>query len=215
MRTTIVIAVAVFAALSGCEAEMQTQGELTGAPSDVLAGADATRAPVPEGLSCDPGRRYAGFAGADLTADRGEDGLGRERARLKPFSALQSEFPRVLGNTPVGLTGAESTWGAVPARWYAEGSASAISLYASYRIAFQGCLTAVQPAKYATAPDALTAETECRAWARRFWSRAPMQPEVDTCVKVATVDAARDANPRRRWAYACAAVLTASDFLTF
>ena len=55
----------------------------------------------------------------------------------------------------------------------------------------------------------------CQDQSRRFWSREPTEAELSTCVKVATEDTASESDPRRRWAYTCAALLTAAGFLTF
>lgn len=207
-----VLAVAAVA-VSGCDATIDPGGAvgprstLDERPSKFEWG-DAPR--------CDMGKKYIGFAGTDLTADRVDGDIGDERARTKPFSAMANEYQRVLGNRPALLNGAAATFGIEPNRWLVEPKANAVSLYTSFRIAFQGCLTSVQsPAKYGTDPDAATAATECRDWATKFWSRTPLQPEVDACVKVATQDTAAETNSRRRWAYACASVLSASDFLTY
>ena len=109
-----------------------------------------------------------------------------------------------------------NTFAIIPARWFIEPEASAVTVYTSFRIAFQGCLTATAtPARYATLPSNTTAETECGTWARKFWSRTATQPELDACVKVAMVDTTTETDPKRRWAYACASVMTAAGFTTF
>jgi hypothetical protein len=56
-----------------------------------------------------------------------------------------------------------------------------------------------------------------------MWSRTPTPAEIDACVKVAVTDSvtetpatgARQTTPVRRWAYACASVLTSAGFLTY
>jgi hypothetical protein len=109
-----------------------------------------------------------------------------------------------------------STFGADPPRWYSEPAASAITLYSSYRIALQGCLTLTGGgANYAAAPTQATAATECAAWEDKFWSRTPAQSEIDTCASFAVNDTASEPSAPRRWAYACATVLTSANFLTF
>lgn len=171
---------------------------------------------APPAPSCDKGREYLGFGGGDLAGDRELGEVGEESRRPKPFSALSTEFPRVLGNTPASLASAESTFGIAPGRWFSEPTMSAVTVYTTFGVAFQGCLTfTAQPTRFGTAPTAATARTECAAWAERFWSRKALEPELDACVQVAVRDAATDPNARRRWAYACAATLTSSDFLTF
>lgn len=183
-----------------------------GAPTE-----PATPAPAPR---CDVGKSYVGFAGTQLAAGRVDNDLGLERARLKPYVALQGEYQRVLGNNPALLAQAGSTFGQDPARWLTEPQSSAVSLYTAYRVAFQGCLTATATdAKYGVLPSNSTAEAECRSWARKFWSKDVVPGEVDACVKVAMVDTVKegsaDTTTRRRWAYTCASVLSAAGFMTY
>jgi hypothetical protein len=167
---------------------------------------------------CDMGKTYTGFAGTELTAGRIDGDIGPERARMKPFSALTGEFPRVLANTPAMLADPSvgNTYSITPARWVSEPVASGVTVYTTYRIAFQGCLTATgTPAQYKTLPSNTTAATECGDWARKFWSRTATQAEVNACVKVAMVDTATETNSMRRWAYTCASVMTAAGFTTY
>ncbi len=174
--------------------------------------------PPPEAPRCDMGKTYAGFAGTDLTAGRIDGDIGPERARVKPFTALTAEVPRVLSNTPAMLTdpSVANTFSLTPARWLDEPQASAVTVYTTFRIAFQGCLTVTAtPAQYATLPSNTTAATECGSWARKFWSRTATQPEIDACVKVAMVDTTKETDPKRRWAYTCASVMTAAGFTTY
>lgn len=167
---------------------------------------------------CDMGKTYTGFAGTELTAGRIDGDMGPERARMKPFTALTGEFTRVLGNTPAMLTdpSVANTFAIVPNRWVSEPVASGVTVYTTYRIAFQGCLTLTgTPAQYNVIPSNTTAATECADWARKFWSRTPSQVEVDACVKVAMQDTTTETNARRRWAYTCASVMTAAGFTTY
>lgn len=178
-------------------------------PHDVTG--DAPAAPT-----CDTGRAYVGFGGGDLALDRDPGAIGEETRRPRPFTALSSEFTRVLGAAPAMLAGAESTFGTIPARWSQEPTSSAVSVFTTFRIAFQGCLTlTAQPAKFGVMPTEATARTECAAWAERFWSRTALGPELDACVQVVTFDATVETSARRRWAYGCAATLSSADFLTF
>lgn len=177
--------------------------------------------PPPPANHCDFGKSYTGFAGTVLEVGRVDHDLGMEQGRVKPFVALVTEYPRVLGNNPALLGTAASTFGSDPARWYTEPAANAVSIYTAYRIAFQGCLTATSTdAKWASVPSITTAQTECGAWARKFWSRTPTAAELGACQKVAMEDTLREGtntnpDPRRRWAYACASVLTSAGFLTY
>ncbi len=165
---------------------------------------------------CDMGKSYTGFAGTMLEAGRMDMDVGVERSRMKPFSALQGEYTRVLGNTPGLLASSGSTFAIEPARWLVEQQGSAINLYQAYRIAFQGCLTATATAApYGVVPSNATAAAECNTWSRKFWSRTATQTEVDSCVQVAMIDTSSETNTRRRWAYTCAAVLSATGFMTY
>ena len=161
-------------------------------------------------------KTYAGFDNRELTSERKVLKLGSDRSRMKPFSALQTEYPRVLGNTPASLTGAGATFGAPAQRWYEEPQANAVALQTAYSIAFDGCLTYTgTAAEYANAPDAASAETQCAAMARKFWSKTPGPSEISACVEVATTGSAAESNARRKWAYACASVLTSAGFLAY
>jgi hypothetical protein len=51
--------------------------------------------------------------------------------------------------------------------------------------------------------------------AQKFWSRAPSTGELSACVKTAVEDTTTETNPRRRWAYTCAGVMTSAGFLTY
>lgn len=175
--------------------------------------ATEAQAPAPR---CDMGRKYVGLGGLELTEDRADLDIGMDRARVKPYSTLQSDYGRVLGNTPLLLTGMGPTFGEAPARWSAEPQASAISLYTAYRVAFQGCLThTATGTKWSSVPNAATAEAECIGFAEKFWSRSPSSDELAQCVQIATVDTSIETDPRRRWAYSCAGVLSSAGFLTY
>jgi hypothetical protein len=181
------------------------------------------------------GLPHIGLGGEDLAA-KADGALGGDRARAKPFTALLTEYGRVLGsqNAPSSINAAGPTFGVPADRWYLEPIASAVFVNTAFDVAFEGCLKMTGDlaggsgdAKYAAAPTAATAGVECADWVRRFWSRAPTPDQIDACVSVATdatsetygrpgVDeTTRATAPRRRWAYACASVLTATGFLTF
>lgn len=172
--------------------------------------------PDPQDPALCTSKTYAGFDNRELTSERKMLKLGTDRARMKPFSALQTEFQRVLGSTPASLTGAAATFGQPPARWNEEPSANAVALQTAYSIAFDGCLTyTATAAEYASAPDGATAEAQCAAMARKFWSKTPGPSEISACVDVATTGSAAEPNARRKWAYACASVLTSAGFLAY
>ena len=87
-------------------------------------------------------------------------------------------------------------------------------MYQAFQASFQGCLTYTgTAAQYAANPTAATANTECANFQTNFWSRTPSAAETAACVTFATSAVNNDANARRRWAYACASVLTSTGFL--
>src|SRR5690606_13192745 len=117
---------------------------------------------------------------------------------------------------PASLTGSGATFGQPAQRWYEEPSANAVALQTAYSIAFDGCLTyTASGAEFAAAPDATSAETQCAAMARKFWSKTPGPQEIAACVEGATTGSAAEPQARRKWAYACASVLTSAGFLTY
>ena len=85
-----------------------------------------------------------------------------------------------------------------------------------FRVSFEGCLgfTASAP-EYAATPDDGSANKVCASLARKFWSREPSEAETKACAQVALVDSASESDPRRRWAYTCASLLTAAGFLSY
>lgn len=206
--------------------------------SEALGPVQAKDAPPPPGPLCtDVGREYVGLGKSRLTRTRIQGLKGMDRGRMKPFSALVTEYGRVLGaeNAPELIAQSGDTFASPGPRAYAEPAANAVSLFTAYRVAFEGCLkltggieragdTPVD-AKFAEAPTADVAKAQCEAWTRKFWSRAGSPEEVQACVDVAVSESLKeeqtngeaplDATPPRRWAYACAAVLTSTNFLAY
>ena len=68
---------------------------------------------------------------------------------------------------------------------------------------------------WASVPSNTTSATSCGDFAHTFWNRLATQPEIDTCVNVAMVDTVKETDPHRRWAYACASVLSSAGFMTY
>lgn len=171
---------------------------------------------APEIGACDYTYSYEGFGGTRLEAGRADEDIGFDRDRVKPLSALTGEYARVLGTpTPALLSQLSSTFGQVPARWYVESEANAVSLFSALRVAFVGCVDYTNNAQFDAMPDPTNAEVKCGEFARRFWSRSPDTNEVQSCVDLVTNGTARETQPRRKWAYACASVLSSAPFLTF
>jgi hypothetical protein len=167
-------------------------------------------------MQCDFGYSYEGFGGTRLEAGRADEDVGFDRDRVKPFSALAGEFGRVLGKpAPQLLAQLSSTFGQVPARWYVEPQANAVSLYSALRVAFVGCVDLTSTSEYDDMPDDANAPEKCSAFARRFWSRSPDTDEVQACVDMVTQGTDPETQARRKWAYACSSVLASAPFLTF
>lgn len=173
------------------------------------AGADTTKA-----ATCTvAGKPHIGLGNIDLAA-KDDGAMGADRARVKPYSALASEFSRVLGNAPPSLAAAGPTFGVPSDRWYFEPIASAVFVDTAFDVAFEGCQTLTNgDSQFTTAPTDDSALAQCTTWARKFWSRDATPDQLTACVGV-TADTAAE-SPPRRWAYACATLLTASPFLTY
>ena len=160
------------------------------------------------------GLPHVGFANFDFVGDRKAGEIGVNRRRVKPHSALASEFQRTLGVVPAGLASSASAFGDVPARWYAEPAAGAVSLYTTYNLSFTSCYDTMTDAKFTTAPTAATAAAECAAMQRKFWQRTPTPDETKACADL-TLGLADEPLARRRWAHACASILTSVGFTTY
>jgi hypothetical protein len=218
MRTNLYVTAFVALLLGACASEDGT--ELSGGnppgPTDPPGAPPGTPPPGTVDPATCGGKEFAGFDGKNLVADRVVANVGVDRGRFKPYDALAAEYKRVLGNTPVSLAAAADTFGKPEPRWYDEPLAGGVVLQTSYTIAFDGCLTYTETsADFAGAPTAATAAVRCTAMARTFWSRTAAPDQIAACVDVAVTGSASEANPRRRWAYACASVLSSAGFLTY
>jgi hypothetical protein len=162
------------------------------------------------------GREYVGFGDTALTRGRVEAPAGADRARVKPIEAIRGEIARLLDQEPPSLGSAAASFGGSTDRWHQEPTMSAIAITAAYRVAFEACLahTASSPS-FAEAPTPASATKACTTFTRSFWSRTAEDDELAACVSVALEDSAGEPDPRRRWAYTCAAVLSSAGFLTY
>jgi hypothetical protein len=185
-------------------------GGATGATGTGASGGSTTP-PVPG--ACE-GLTHVGFAGTDFVADRLPGEVGTNRRRVKPYSALATEFARALGQVPAELAANKATFGEPPARWYTEPTEGAVSLYTTYTLAFTTCYDTMTGANYAAAPTATSATTECAAMQRKFWQRTPSPDETAACADM-TLASTAETNARRRWAHACASILSSSGFTTY
>lgn len=226
---TIAIALIVMTT-SGCSVCLDETCELDNAGTGTDAGVDPT-APACTVF----GKPHIGLGGEDLSAKNNLVAYA-DRARAKPYSALLTEYARVIGvaNRPSSIDGLGGTFGEPAARWYIEPMASAVFVNTAYNVAFEGCLRltgditgGTVDARFATAPTSASAKAVCGEWMRTFWSREGTPAQIDECASAAleatsetygggsVAEVTRATTPKRRWAYACASVLTSSGFLTF
>lgn len=177
-------------------------------PANVAAALQCTDAPQ--------GRSYALFDGTKLEASRANENVGVNRARVKPFSVLEGEYKRVLGTVAPSIKDSAASFPSPPARWYSENTYAATSLNAVAELSFKSCVEYTKTAaEFAEAPTAETARTECESLMRKAWSRSASPEEIAGCTDLALTGVADETDVRRRWAYTCASVLSASQFLTF
>jgi hypothetical protein len=219
MNFKTLIPVLVSVAVAGCadhatiDIKMQKNPNMPVEPT--VKPIDPIDPAAPAGTTCDEGYNYQGFGGMRLEVGRDEDQVGFDRDRVKPLTALRGEFARVLGTTPVLLDSLSNTFGTTPPRWYIEPEANAVSLYSSMRVAFVGCLGVTATAEFDVMPDGMNARTKCASFAHKFWSREANTEELDSCVEMVTTKTSEEPAARRKWAYACASVLSSASFLTY
>ena len=218
MKTLLPLLLAVLATATACGDAANIDVVMANKPK---APADVTPVDPPvivdpqNPATCDQGFTYQGFGGLRLEVGRDEDGVGNDRDRVKPLSALTGEYARVLGTTPALLASLSNTFGNTPPRWYIEPQANAVSLFSSMRVAFVGCLNLTATSEYDVTPDTNNARSKCADFSHRFWSRTAEVDEVDACVLLVTTKTGEESQPRRKWAYACASVLSSASFLTY
>ncbi len=215
---------------SGCapeDCDRLCRDRRNSASSEVDASVDS-EAPSAAPMCTVFGKPHIGLGGEDLAAKQDGPPNG-DRARAKPYAALLTEYARVLGSEhrPSLVDKAGGTFGIAPDRWFLEPLMSAVFVDTAFKVAFEGCLSVTSDARYSAPPAVGTATVQCTEWARRFWSRDATPEEVAACVDVAldttpetygrpNVDeTTREVTPPRRWAYACASVLTSAGFLTY
>jgi hypothetical protein len=218
------IGTAALLGLAGCQGKTDVTVDTTGTtpngpPTLHNPGSPGTptgpEAPPPA-AHCAAGRSYTGFNGNDLAADRLDETAGMDRDLLQPYSSLQGAYTLALGSTPSLVSQMSSTFGAPGPRWYMQQKSNAISTYGALRIAFQGCLTLTASAsQFANPPDGTNAPSTCIQWEQTFWNRTPTNDEAAVCADFAINQTTSESDPRRRWAYACAAVLTSAQFLGY
>jgi hypothetical protein len=180
-----------------------------GGAADGTPGADPTQPGT-----CKEGIPHAGFAKVDFVADRKPGPIGADRRRVKPYTALRTEFQRALGTVPPLMAQSVAAFGDVPTRWYIEPSEGAVSLYTTYTLAFTGCYDSMTAANFGQVPTQESATIECAKMQRKFWQRSPAPEEAKACADLA-VGLTTETVARRRWAHACASIITSAGFTTY
>jgi len=174
---------------------------------------------TPEGLTCSEkpnARSYVNFDGAKLEAQRLNENIGVNRARIKPFAVMAGEYTRVLGTTPPGLAQSAGSFDDAPPRWFEEATHSSVSMSAIFDISFEGCRVYVSgQGDLANAPTKESAEKFCSSMMRKAWSRTASPEEISGCATLATDKLTTEPDARRKWSYVCASILSSSQFLTF
>lgn len=219
-RVSVVGLLVLGLALSGCDDDT---GALLGGrpnrdPNAPTSGDASTDGPAAN-LTCaikPQARAYLGFDGSHLEANRRNESTGVNRARKKPYSVLAGEYRRVLGLVPASLNQAVGSFDEAPDRWFVEPIYGGVSLSAMFDLSFEACVASTNDApEYANPPTAETATQACARWIRKAWSRTGSPEEIATCVDLAQNKLGAETDPRKRWAYVCASVLSSSSFLTF
>jgi hypothetical protein len=207
MKTTLAILSAL--SLAACAGQIGNTG--TGGDDDGSgSGSD------PQPVTCDQARTYNDLGGAPLGGDRPKIEAGTDRMRLKPYAALAPEYNRALGITGFSTATYKTTFGAPPARWFQEPTASSSTVYASFALGYDGCSQkTASGTDYAMAPAATIADRLCRDFARSAWMREATDAEAAACADFAINQTNPSDDTRVRWAYTCAAVLTASGFIAY
>jgi hypothetical protein len=157
---------------------------------------------------------HVGFANFDFTSDRKPGDVGTNRRRVKPYSALSSEFTRTLGSVPTDLAMSAPAYGDAPARWYIEPGGGAVAAYTTYQLAFATCYDTMTQPEYQALPTAATAPAMCSTWQRKVWQRTPTADETTACSDF-VLGLTDEPLARRRWAHACASIHSATGFTTY
>lgn len=219
LQTLLVVASAAVLVAACADEGEELSGRGKGGPNGDGTGEGPGGPGTPEALQCTEkpeGKSYVNFDTNKLEDTRVNEGVGLNRARLKPYGVLAGEYQRVLGAVPASLAGSAGSFDEPPPRWYEEAAHSGISLNAFYGISFEGCMAYVktQP-ELAAAPTADSAKAQCTKLMRKAWSRTASPEEIGSCQKLAMEKLAAEANVQRRWSYVCASILSSSQFLTF
>jgi hypothetical protein len=196
---------------------MAGDGENAGGDGHGTTGGEEGTGTVPgatPGANLCKGEPHIGFANLDFAADRKDGEVGINRRRVKPYSALSSEFQRTLGKVPTNLATSAAAYGEVPARWYVEPDQGAVAAYTTYQLAFATCYEQMTQPEYTMNPTATTAPAMCTTWQRKVWQRTATPDETKACADF-VLGLTDEPLARRRWAHACASIHSAIGFTTY
>jgi hypothetical protein len=193
------------------EGENGGDGHGNGAGGEEGTGTVPGATPAPDMCKGEP---HIGFANLDFTSDRKPGEVGINRRRVKPYSALSTEFQRTLGKVPTSLATSAAAYGEVPARWFVEPDQGAVAAYTTYQLAFATCYEQMTQPEYTMNPTATTAPAMCSTWQRKVWQRTASPDETKTCADF-VLGLTDEPLARRRWAHACASIHSAIGFTTY
>ena len=91
-------------------------------------------------------------------------------------------------------------------------------MYKRQTLAYEACTNYVvnDAARFAADPSTVSADKECRAMQRAFWSREPQPAEIAACTTFAlTKSQEPQGTAQKRWAHTCASVMSAAPFLSY
>ncbi len=143
IKTTIYI-ITTFFAIFACSSNKLNKPNRLVADSNTKSESEENIDPLE--LICSAnlaGKTYVGLGNVKLTAGRitrKDIPEGGDRSRVKPYDALISEFGRIMGSPPQSLLDNPATFLEAPDRWYIEPASNAISIFATYRAAYESAL---------------------------------------------------------------------------
>jgi hypothetical protein len=94
--------------------------------------------------------------------------------------------------------------------------ASGITLFTTYRIAYDGGLTiSGSHPDMRAAPTPESAEKVCGEFINLAWRRPGTAAEMEHCKNVAVMATAAETDVKVRWAHTIASILTSADFIAY
>ncbi len=162
---------------------------------------------------------YQGFGGRSLQVGLGADDdqpINHDRYKLKPFSAYSQDIERITGVIPESLANAAATLEPYGARWWEKPEANSITLFASFRIAYEASLKwiATQP-NYQSIASSDEIDQQCQQFAEMAWQKPATLEQIQQCRQFLLENTSPGQEADIRWAYTLAALLTSAEFLSY